>query len=109
MTRADTRCAAKILHRSGWQIFNAFLGWSNTATIGSIVSYCLYWLFVATAFIYFFFDEKKKAIKKAEAGEWEIGDNVLENAKNYIDETGGIVVNTEEVTQSLEIAGTNSE
>lgn len=88
----------------GWQIFNAILGWNNTATIGSIVSYCLYWLLVAAALVYFFFDEKNKAIKKAEAGEWEIGDIALEQAKNYIDEqTGGIIV-SEDITQSLEVA-----
>lgn len=27
----------------GWMIFNALLGWSNTATYGSVISYLLFW------------------------------------------------------------------
>lgn len=30
----------------GWQIFNAILGWNNTASLGSILSYCFYWIAV---------------------------------------------------------------
>ncbi|KIR43281.1 high-affinity iron transporter [Cryptococcus deuterogattii 99/473] len=30
----------------GWQIFNAILGWNNTASLGSILSYCSYWIAV---------------------------------------------------------------
>ncbi|KAJ1882409.1 high-affinity iron permease [Coemansia sp. RSA 1722] len=37
---------------SGWGIFNAILGWNNVATFGTIISYCLYWFFLA-AFIVF--------------------------------------------------------
>lgn len=33
----------------GWQIFNAILGWNNTATLGSILSYVLYWVAVCIA------------------------------------------------------------
>ncbi|KAI9327675.1 iron permease FTR1/Fip1/EfeU [Obelidium mucronatum] len=31
----------------GWQMFSAIFGWTNSATIGSIVSYIFYWLFVS--------------------------------------------------------------
>ncbi|OLL26532.1 Plasma membrane iron permease [Neolecta irregularis DAH-3] len=31
---------------SGWGIFNAVLGWVNSATFGSVTGYCLYWLMV---------------------------------------------------------------
>lgn len=74
----------------GWQIFNSILGWNNTATIGTVVSYCLYWVFVAGYLAYGYFKEKRAAIRKAEAGEWDDGDEALENAKQYIDETGEI-------------------
>lgn len=30
----------------GWMIFNALLGWSNTATYGSVSSYLLFWLII---------------------------------------------------------------
>ncbi|GAA6058642.1 hypothetical protein JCM10212_004053 [Sporobolomyces blumeae] len=28
----------------GWSIFNAILGWQNSATIGSVLSYCFFWI-----------------------------------------------------------------
>ncbi|KAK9779008.1 hypothetical protein SCAR479_04244 [Seiridium cardinale] len=34
----------------GWGIFNAILGWTNSATYGSVISYNLYWLFVMAGF-----------------------------------------------------------
>lgn len=30
----------------GWMIFNALLGWTNTATYGSVISYIGFWLFI---------------------------------------------------------------
>ncbi|KZT60049.1 iron permease FTR1 family protein [Calocera cornea HHB12733] len=30
----------------GWSIFNAILGWNNTATVGTIVAYCGFWILV---------------------------------------------------------------
>ena len=29
---------------NGWDVFNALLGWQNSATYGSVISYCVYWL-----------------------------------------------------------------
>ncbi|KAG2209620.1 hypothetical protein INT46_007312 [Mucor plumbeus] len=74
----------------GWQIFNAILGWNNTATFGTIISYCLYWLFVVGYLVYSFLKERRTAIRKAESGEWDDGDAALEEARQYIDETGEI-------------------
>ncbi|KAG0688588.1 high-affinity iron permease [Pichia californica] len=34
------------LKDGGWMIFNALLGWSNTATYGSILSYIGFWIFI---------------------------------------------------------------
>ncbi|KAL1964568.1 hypothetical protein VTN77DRAFT_6865 [Rasamsonia byssochlamydoides] len=31
---------------NGWDVFNAVLGWQNTATYGSVLSYNLYWIFL---------------------------------------------------------------
>lgn len=31
---------------SGWSVLNSLVGWNNTGTVGSIVSYCLYWVFI---------------------------------------------------------------
>lgn len=88
-----------VASNGGWQIFNAILGWNNTATYGTIISYCLYWLFVVGYLVYSFFKERRAAIRKAEAGEWDDGDAALEQAKQYIDETGEIRVVEVEVDE----------
>ncbi|KAK4122897.1 putative iron transferase [Parathielavia appendiculata] len=36
---------------SGWGFFNAILGWTNSATYGSVISYNLYWLCVIVSFL----------------------------------------------------------
>lgn len=43
----------------GWGIFNAILGWQNSATYGSVISYNLYWIVVITGFVLLRFKEKR--------------------------------------------------
>jgi high-affinity iron transporter len=43
----------------GWEIFNALLGWQNSATYGSVISYNLYWLFIIVAIVVMIYQEKK--------------------------------------------------
>jgi len=47
----------------GWEIFNAILGWNNTATIGTIVTYCGYWVVIAAALVYLRFKEKRDELR----------------------------------------------
>lgn len=42
----------------GWDVFNSLLGWQNTATYGSIISYNCYWLFVIVMLSLMLFEEK---------------------------------------------------
>jgi len=42
----------------GWGIFNAILGWQNSATYGSVLSYNLYWLCVIIVFASMRYSEK---------------------------------------------------
>lgn len=35
------------------------LGWQNSATVGSVVSYNLYWIAVSLGFVYMAFKEKR--------------------------------------------------
>ena len=35
----------------GWSIFNAIFGWTNSATIGSVLSYVFYWLAVMVVLV----------------------------------------------------------
>ncbi|KAI0393544.1 iron permease FTR1 family protein [Xylariaceae sp. FL0594] len=37
-------CSPQLNGGGGWGIFNAILGWTNSATYGSVISYNLYWL-----------------------------------------------------------------
>jgi high-affinity iron transporter len=43
----------------GWGIFNAILGWQNSATYGSVIGYNLYWLAVITGFVALRWREKR--------------------------------------------------
>ena len=44
-------CNPEINGGGGWGIFNSILGWTNSATYGSVVSYNLYWVAVVAAFL----------------------------------------------------------
>ncbi|KAH8803264.1 iron permease FTR1/Fip1/EfeU [Xylogone sp. PMI_703] len=43
----------------GWGIFNAILGWQNSATYGSVISYNIYWIVVIVAFLVMRYRETK--------------------------------------------------
>lgn len=44
-------CNAELNGGGGWGIFNSILGWENSATYGSVLSYNLYWVAVIVAFL----------------------------------------------------------
>lgn len=50
------------LDSQGWSIFNALFGWSNNASIGTILSYCFYWLAVIVALVYLKWSEGRLVI-----------------------------------------------
>ncbi|KAL7798313.1 iron permease FTR1/Fip1/EfeU [Trichoderma ceciliae] len=52
-------CNPNAPDNGGWGIFNAILGWTNSATYGSVISYNLYWVFVMSSFILIRFRETK--------------------------------------------------
>lgn len=43
---------------NGWDVFNAILGWQNTATYGSVLSYNIYWLVVIFVLFVMMYEEK---------------------------------------------------
>lgn len=45
--------AGSMTTNGGWQIFNALFGWNNTATLGTVLGYCFYWIFVIAVLIYY--------------------------------------------------------
>ncbi|GFF40527.1 plasma membrane iron permease [Aspergillus lentulus] len=44
-------CSPLVNGGGGWGIFNAILGWTNSATYGSVLSYNLYWITVIVWFV----------------------------------------------------------
>ncbi|KAK5045366.1 hypothetical protein LTR84_009229 [Exophiala bonariae] len=42
----------------GWDVFNAILGWQNTGTYGSVISYNIYWLFIIVAICFMLYEER---------------------------------------------------
>ncbi|KIK57219.1 hypothetical protein GYMLUDRAFT_46470 [Collybiopsis luxurians FD-317 M1] len=47
---------------SGWTIFNAIFGWTNSAALGSILSYVLYWVVVIITLIFMKFREGRTTL-----------------------------------------------
>lgn len=43
---------------NGWDIFNALLGWQNSATYGSVISYNIYWLAVIVTLALMYYEER---------------------------------------------------
>ena len=43
---------------AGWDVFNAILGWQNTATYGSVISYCAYWIALIFAVACLLYEER---------------------------------------------------
>jgi high-affinity iron transporter len=43
----------------GWGIFNALLGWQNSATYGSVIGYNAYWIVVIAGFVWMRISERR--------------------------------------------------
>ncbi|KAJ6014305.1 hypothetical protein N7540_008896 [Penicillium herquei] len=43
---------------NGWDVFQAILGWQNTGTYGSIISYNLYWIFILGCVSWMMYSER---------------------------------------------------
>ena len=43
---------------NGWDVFNALLGWQNSATYGSVIGYNVYWIAVICVLLLMLYEEK---------------------------------------------------
>lgn len=43
---------------NGWDIFKAILGWQNSATYGSVISYNIYWIFIMAVISFLLYEER---------------------------------------------------
>jgi high-affinity iron transporter len=44
-------CSPEIEGGRGWGIFNGILGWTNSATYSTVISYNIYWILVIAGFL----------------------------------------------------------
>ncbi|KAF8936093.1 high-affinity iron permease [Dissophora ornata] len=66
-----TCCNPNDPNAGGWALFNAVLGWNNVASIGTIVSYILYWFFVIGALVFMKLRRNKLARQNRFVGEMD--------------------------------------
>ncbi|KAI9327670.1 iron permease FTR1 family-domain-containing protein [Obelidium mucronatum] len=53
----------------GWQLLNAIVGWTNSATVGTVTAYILYWLFVSGVLISMkLMDRRRKRLGREKVG-----------------------------------------
>lgn len=101
-------CNPEINGGGGWGIFNSILGWTNSATYGSVISYNLYWLVVIVVFLSMRFYEKRGRwpLMKAKAcdGESESaeksgskGENSLQSSLEGKDQTTVTTTNARDI------------
>ncbi|KAK5662845.1 hypothetical protein OQA88_6256 [Cercophora sp. LCS_1] len=84
-------CSPDFNGGSGWGIFKAILGWTNSATYGSVISYNVYWIFVIIGFLVLRYQEvkghwplmKPKAAGPVDVGQ-ELGGQTPKGAKNAV-------------------------
>lgn len=57
-------CSPDLGGGGGWGVFNAILGWQNSATYGSVISYNVYWIFVMAGFGWMRYTETRKTAVK---------------------------------------------
>lgn len=55
-------CNPELGGGGGWGIFNALLGWTNSATYGSVIGYNLFWVCVMVGYSMMLYREKRGAI-----------------------------------------------
>ncbi|KAG5940060.1 hypothetical protein E4U59_002716 [Claviceps monticola] len=81
-------CSPTATNDGGWGVFNAILGWQNSATYGSVISYNLYWLFVMAGFATMRFKETKGHYPffKAKAAAPSVGDSQSSSSQHEIGE-----------------------
>lgn len=84
-------CNPELNGGGGWGIFNAILGWQNSATYGSVLSYNLYWLTVLVAFVWMRYSEKRgngATHEEAESSSRDEPHGVVEDSAEKKDSSG---------------------
>lgn len=85
----------------GWQIFNGVLGWQNSATLGSVLSYVFYWLAVIAALVYLKFKEGRTKLFGFESSSAKRRRLAREHGQQKVDEAIEDKVDTGSGTQHI--------
>ena len=82
-------CNPKLNGGGGWGIFNGILGWQNSATYGSVLSYDLYWLAVIIGFLAMRYNETKGhwPLMKAKKEKGETKEHTIQSSGSSIADT----------------------
>ncbi|TKA34554.1 hypothetical protein B0A54_13609 [Friedmanniomyces endolithicus] len=77
-------CNPQLNGGGGWGVFNAILGWQNSATYGSVISYNLYWVFIMAGFGSMRYFEKNGhwPLMKAKAKAAIVADEPIESGES---------------------------
>lgn len=81
-------CNPKFNGGGGWGVFNAILGWTNSATYGSVISYNLYWLVVILAFVTMRYRELRghwPLMKQSKVSEQDADSQAAESGSSVVD------------------------
>lgn len=89
-------CNPELNGGGGWGIFNALLGWQNSATYGSVIGYNVFWIVTILGFIVMRFQEKKGRLPfmKSKA----TGAGAVERKVSDDESSGGDTVEKKEVS-----------
>ncbi|RUS21839.1 iron permease FTR1/Fip1/EfeU [Endogone sp. FLAS-F59071] len=67
-------CDPEDANNGGWTIFNAILGWNNTATIGTLTGYAGYWVVVSASLVFLKFKAQRRERRRAERNNAEVAE-----------------------------------
>ncbi|KAI9838074.1 MAG: hypothetical protein M1819_006229 [Sarea resinae] len=97
-------CNAEVNGGGGWGIFNAILGWENSATYGTVIGYNLYWVVIMLGFLAMRYKERRGhwPFLKAKAMNSESSTN-----PSFDEESGVIETEFEKKTGDVGVTSTN--
>lgn len=101
-------CSPSLNGGGGWGVFNALLGWQNSATYGTVISYNLYWLVVIVVFVAMRYRERnghwplmKASSSDGKRGE-RAGSGVSSSEDDGVSGKGGVLEGSKVAVKSLD-------
>lgn len=91
-------CNPELDGGGGWGIFNAILGWQNSATYGTVISYNVYWILMIGYFIGMRYHERHGNLGVFTPALTCFGlrkKKTVSPALDDVESTGGVVVDSE--------------